>query len=302
MPKLEDATPKFLQPYIAHGVHLDWRDNNVEANGDCPYCGRGEKFFVNKENGKNHCKKCGESGNVPLFIRWLWKESYEKTLDYSELKKNRNFKYDETLREWEVCRSILNKEWLIPGYAEDGRLMQLYRRSQITRKEEWVYILKPTATLGHHLHGVNLYDKKKEIVFLCEGGWDGMAFYEVLGRCKDETYTPIGNRSKSLLANANVLATPGCNVFQDRWIPLFADKIVCLLYDNDYPKVNPKTNKVVPPAGLAGMQRVAGILGSATTPPKEIHYLSWGNEGSTKDLDDGMDMRDYFNRAEILSA
>ena len=308
MPKLEDSTPKFLQPYLAHGVELNWRTNDKNAIGDCVICSKSDKFEVEVETGKYRCWKCGNTGNIIEFIRWLWKESYERTNDgqgvgYADLQMDRGFVYLETLPKWNVCMSINTGEWLVPGYAEDGRLMQLYRRSRVKRKGEWTYILKPTATLGHHLHGVNLYDKEKDLVYLCEGAWDAMAWYETLGRCRetDDGLVVTGNPSRSLLAEANVLATPGCNVFHDRWLPLFADKVVCLLFDNDYPKTHSKTGKIIPSAGFTGMKRIAGLLASAKTPPSAIYYLNWGEKGYDPQLRDGTDLRDYFNKVEILT-
>jgi hypothetical protein len=296
MPKVENTVPECLRPYIAHGVQLQWRASDKNAMGDCPLCGRDDKFYVKLETGEYQCWKCGSTGNTYTFIRWLWEESCQTTKDYSELRNDRGLQQSSTLKEWGICQGLITKEWLVPGYAADGRLMQLYRRAKINKKGEWLWTVKPTPTLGHHLHGINLYEKEKPLIYLCEGIWDGVAWYEAIAHCRetDTGLVSTGNRSRSLLAEANVLAVPGCNVFYAAWLPLFADKIVCLLYDNDHPKTNKRTGKEVPPAGLSAMERVGNLLAESDKPPKDIYYLKWGEPGYETTLTDGTDLRDIL--------
>jgi DNA-binding transcriptional regulator YbjK len=130
----------------------------------------------------------------------------------------------------------------------------------------------------------------------CEGPWDGMALWETLGQAKDteKGLAATSNRDRSLLATANVLAVPGCTTFLESWLPLFARKHVCLMYDNDYPRTHPTSGKTVAPAAYSAMQRVASILSAAEEPPKSIKWLRWGPDGYDKDLASGFDVRDFL--------
>ena len=79
--------------------------------------------------------------------------------------------------------------------------------------------------------------------------------------------------SGNMYEGANVLAVPGCNIFQTNWKEMFVGKKVYLAYDNDHPKPHPKTKKLMTPPGIAGMKRAASILGNGTT---QTSYMKWG--------------------------
>ncbi len=51
MPKVIDK-PRGLRPFLAHGVDLQWNEGEEQAHGDCPFCDREGRFFVNKETGQ----------------------------------------------------------------------------------------------------------------------------------------------------------------------------------------------------------------------------------------------------------
>lgn len=295
MPKINKNAPEKLRPYLFHGLSLDWQDSNHEAVGDCPWCGREGKFNVNVRNGMWRCFVCGEGterggGNIYVFIRRLWEMSDAATKDYAGLAANRRLLSPDTLGQWGVCRSIIDNEWLVPGYGVDGKLYQLYRYTHYKGGMKTL----ATPTLDHQLHG--LYDQKKPLIYLCEGPWDAMAIWEVLGQCKLMGDKLVGTSSieRSLLSQISVLAAPGCTTFIESWTPLFADKEVVLLYDSDYPRVNPKTEKKSEPAGHAGMRRVSQILSGFSNGPKSIKYLKWGKDGYDPKLPNGTDLRDLL--------
>ena len=301
MPKPVESTenaPECLRPYLFHGIELGWKDGSKEAVGDCPFCGRENKFSVVIQTGQWRCLVCNEGedkgkaikgGNAHVFIRKLWEYSEKATKDYSELVKGRGYLDDLCLVQWEVVKSITTGNWLIPGYGADGHMNQLYKylRSPI-----------PTPTLGHQLHGVNLYDAAKPNVFLCEGPWDGIALWEMLGQAKEfeNGLSPTSNSANSLLATSNVLAVPGCGTFLESWLPLFAGKTVSLCFDNDHPRKNPKTGADIPPGALEGMKRAAKILSESPEPPESIRYLKWGKDDHIDlSLEHGHDVRDWLN-------
>ena len=271
------VTPEQLRPYTFHGVNLQQPDSK-ESVGDCPFCGKEIHFYIEVATGKWHCKSCGDSGNAVTFLRKLWKLSDENTTDYIDLAEDRKLLFPETVMHWGCARSILTRKWLIPGYNSKAKLCQLYQYVETAKGKQ----LLPTPTMGHQLHGVNLY-KSKPQVFLCEGPWDGMVLWEMLAHAKPDAegnLVTTSNQDASLLSDANVLAVPGCTVFSKNWLPLFFGKVVNLMYDNDHPCKHPKTGKTIQPAGYHGMVRVAGILSAAKKPPTEIKYLKWEELGN----------------------
>lgn len=292
-----EGLPDVLKPYKFHGLNIS-PVNGKEVVADCPWCGK-HKFSIDQKTGLWRCFSCAEGnekggGNALVFLCKLWDESDKATNDYEDLLESRRLLNFDTLAAWGLCQSITTDDWIVPGYSADGKLRQLYRYMKGPDR----YRLLPTPTLGHCLHGVNLFDPKKPIVYLCEGPWDALALWEVLGQTKsteDERFVQTSNVSSSLLAKANVLAVPGCTVFFEEWLPLFAGKEVRLMYDNDYPRINPKSGKQIAPAGLTGMQRTARILAASNNPPSVVKYLAWGGD-ATHDggLPDGADVRDWL--------
>lgn len=317
------GTPKTLRPYLFHGVNAEWREGDEQAIGDCPFCGRDNKFSVNIGSGLWRCFVCNEGeengkpihgGNVYTFMRRLHKASCTNTKDYSELIKSRKLLGDTALKEWQVCKGILTCDWLVPGYNADGHLNQLYR--YIKDNKTGKHTLYPTPEYTHQLHGVNLFDEAKPEIMVCEGPWDAISLWETLKITKqeDSKYVQTNNGEASLLAKFNVVATPGCNVFSPSWYGLFANKEVYLLSDSDHPKcICPKCKKSystvksemcptcgikgtvkVPPAGYSGLVRNVQSLSRAEEPPQKIYYLNWGEQGYDPTKPSGYDVRDIL--------
>ncbi len=298
MPKIE-ILPKFLKPYLFHGVQIEIpTEGENQAQGNCPFCSSEGKFFISIKSGLWQCKVCGTGsgrggGNVYTFLRELWKISNEKADgDINALAKDRKFLFPETLSQWGVCKSILTDEWLVPGYGPDRNLCQLYRYSRDYKSGK--LILKATSGLGHQLHGMDLFDSKKKNVFICEGPWDGMALWEVMKIAKDDgdDLAFTANEKVSLLKDSNVIAVPGCSVFNEQWAKIFQDKRVVFLYDNDYPKGSSG------PSGFMGMKRTAHLLMTSEFRPESINILVWEKDvskGWTNELPDGHDVRDELS-------
>lgn len=294
MPRVSAEVPEKLRPYIFHRVDLSWNDRS--ATGDCPWCGRESKFNVNLETGMWRCYVCGEGsdkggGNAYTFLRKLREMADKNTTDYSSLAVDRRLLPD-TLVHWELAMSPLTGDWLVPGYNIQGKLCQLYRYVRGSKRS----LLLPTPELGHQLHGVSLMHKDASTVYVCEGPWDAMALWEALRQCKrsGDELTITANVERSLLSEANVLAVPGASTFSDAWLPLFESKQVVLMYDNDHPRVNPKTGKLAPPAGWAGMKRATGMLSSKAA---SIRILRWSGEADHEaSLPSGFDIRDALTQ------
>lgn len=319
---LSDA-PDELKPYIFHGIDLEYRETSTSAMGDCPFCGDHKFNVVIKEQpGKKfgwRCPKCDKGGNVYIFLR----EFYQHCLDTMQseeadenLRDSRRLFNTGTISAWGLIRSSITGEWLVPGYNVEGALCQLYRYVQT---QDGLKLLA-TPTLNHYIHGVNLYDPTKSIVAVCEGPWDAMALWELLAAGKwtpdGKGLLPTGSVESSALADINVVAVPGCNVFHDSWASLLGGKIVWLMYDSDHPKNVcggcAKTYSVVdhqscphcssveikntlPPAGYGGVQRVALKLKESKTPPDEVKFIRWGENNYADRLPSGTDVRDVLS-------
>lgn len=308
------SNDRLLKPYQAHGCDIEYVEGRNEAIGDCPFCGREDKFYINVETGLWSCKVCGEGsskggGNVFTFIRKIHELSMDEKCDYTPLLTNRKLLSPESLKRWGVCKSVTTGDWLVPGYGADGKLNQLYR--YINK------VLYPTPELSHHLHGVNLYDPAKPTVYFCEGVWDGIALWEILSKTKmvEDKYVPTSNEDVSLLNKINVLASPGANVFQESWLELFAGKNLTMFPDSDHEKVvcrdckksySTTTHKccptckkvtikpVIAPAGYAGLRRNVETISKGEDHPSSVSYLNWGVKGFDENLPSGYDVRDFL--------
>ena len=293
MPKL-DSTPEKLRPYLFHGVDLSWREGDKQALAECPHCGKEGKFSVEIATGRYRCFVCGfgterGAGNIYTFIRWLWEGAHTgaggPSSDFAQLSRDRRLNYIPlTARSWGIV--YLSGHAYIPGYGPKGEMNQLYRYTEIDGKHR----LLPTPTLGHQLHApIGTLPKLKETVYITEGPWDGMALHEALSVAKQagNGYIATSNVGASLLDTSSIIAVPGCQTFLDHWIPLLANRHVCLLYDSDHP--NERNRE---PVGYTAMRRVAKLLHSSKNPPASIRYLNWGPAGYDPALISGWDVRD----------
>ena len=287
--------PETLRPYLFHGVNLRWQNGINQTEGVCPFCDReGNKFSVLISTSQYNCHACGEQGNSLAFIRRLWKLSDKATTSYRELAENRGL-LPETLMHWGVARSIVDGSWLIPAFNANGSQTQLYK--WVKKDDRWLAIQSPT--FGPKLFGRNLFNKRADTIYFCEGPWDAMALWEILRQTRwnqrTKTYEPTANPDRSLLATSNVLGVPGTNVFDSSWATLTKRKTVILCYDSDHPKQHAATGAVVKPAGYEGVRLAAATLLAATMPPESIRYLKWGEEGYDKTLPSGYDVRDLLS-------
>ena len=288
MPKVSGGGSEYApsRVYTWHGLELAPGPGS-QAIGDCPWCGREGKWYVNVETGQSHCQVCENPSNNPVtFLQQLWERSHAATLDYQALADERKLLYPDTLDHWGVCQSIFTRAWLVPGWGASGTVNQLYMRVQDRSSGKWHWQPSPGLDPNHErhgLHGRHLWDKNNDKVFICEGVWDGMALWEALRVAGIE---------------ANVLAVPACGVWYESWNELCAGRSVALLYDSDHPRKNPKTGVVTSPAGHHHMARVAGLLANAGTPPREIQYLWWGKDGYEPAQKSGFDIGDMLTAGE----
>lgn len=304
VPKSKDA-PDTLRPYLFHGVDLDWKPNGKEAVGECPWCGR-DKFSVKIATGLWQCFVCAEGsakggGNATIFVRSLHKLGLETTkdVDYELLRVDRKLLDINTLKAWEVVKSPITGDWLIPGYSVESKVCNLYRYTPIKGKDGKVKNrLLLTPTLGHQLHGMNLWKPDVDIVDICEGPWDGMALWEAMyfgGFNEDGDVSIFSSGNSRLSDSRNVIAVPGTKTFFQSWVDLVGGKTVNLWYDSDKPKTL-ENGREVEPAGIEGVKRVSSLLFNSSNPPNTLNYIKWGEEGYDPDLPDGYDIRDALSQ------
>ena len=302
MSSVKTQTPASLKPFIGHGLELKSTTGD-QYEGECPNPQCGKLFRVNAITGQWDCKGCRAKGNSYTFLRWMWEMGRERVSDSGEntrlrretlaaFTKSRSLRNPKTLQEWGLSISVVTGDWILPGYDVRGEVMNLYVYKKILGEKKRK--LLSTAGCEHQLFGMNLFDRRKGRIYLCESVWDAMTLYEFLPRIK-ETDSGIAwtmNRNLSIANSVNVLAVPGANVFREQWCELFAGKQVCLLYHSDHPKILPD-GTTQPPGGYLGMRRAVKLLTGATEPPANMYYLYWGDEGYDKGLKSGYDVRDW---------
>ena len=293
MPTVKELV-KPLKGYRFLGVEFNHEEGQDQAIGDCPFCGREGKWYCSAITSQWDCKSCGEKGNLAGFLRLLWKKSDEKNVLSElvhELRTNRGLLYPETMDQWEVVRSSIANEWLIPGHGPDGKLNTLYKWGPVWDKQvgKRVVKLQPTAGTNHQLFGNACYNPKKPTLYITEGPWDGMIWYETLRYTKlvDGLYAQTASESSSLYHEASVLSVPSCAFFSEHWATVAAGKDVILLYDSDHNR-----------AGYLGMKKVSEVLASASEQPNSIRYLCWGKDGFDPNRKPGWDLRDHLSQGK----
>lgn len=300
--QLIEAEPT-LRPYRHHGVTLEERGGG-QATAGCPFCGRDGKLSVEVESGLYRCLVCASSGNPLTFLRTLWERSDATTNGQAkELADDRGYLDRSTLTAWGVARSISDGSWLVPGYSVEAgkpRLDQLYRRTRMKKKEAWTWSLLPTPGVwpdgkAHALHMPSMdFDPGRPCIMVFEGPWDAMAFWEVARQTKrndDGSFDFTGNPACSVIADSNVVAVPGCNVWRPEWTELCRGKAVTLFYDNDHPREHPEGSGNFTMAGHDGAKRVAGLIGAVAA---SVTWLQWGGGGFDGTLPSGFDVRDWL--------
>lgn len=257
--------------FAFHGLALG---PGEQGEGDCPLCGKDRKLRVATSTGLWWCMSCGEKGNPLEFLRSLWTSAAAPDPDsLGMLTADRKLLDPETLTAWGMRLSPITGEWLLPGWSGDGKLNQLYRYAEIEGRMQ----LRASPGFPQQLMGPHPFDLKGfDVINVTEGPWDGMALWETL---------------RAAGSKEGVIAVPSCTVFREKWATLFRGKEARLLFDNDHPRLHPKTGREVGLQGWRGMLRAAALIKGST---KRVKVLRWGAEHHDPDKPSGWDVRDHL--------
>lgn len=237
-----------LKGFVRHGIQFNG-ETNTQAYGDCPFSGKADKFYVNKENLCWDSKITGQKGNFLTFLELISEEN-KKAMSGRDLRKlaaNRGLPA-EAFKPWGL--GINGNMYTLPIFNEKGTLQDL-RTYRLGRR----IMSTPGCSTG--LLGMErLIDTQEKTIYLCEGEWDCIAFSWWL---------------KKIEKPGLVVGVPGASTFKTDWAPLFKDKNVVVLYDNDA-------------AGEQGETTVASRLSGCV---RSIQFLHW-----TTKFPKGFDIRD----------
>jgi hypothetical protein len=243
-----------LKPFIQHGFKPVTMAGKDEAVGDCIFCNKPQRLYVNIINKTWKCQVCGKEGGyqkwlqqVQMFVTGNFKGTpmldlcMDRGLGLNTFRKNK-LGYNPHTRE------IVIPVWMMEG---DGVYDLRFRR----KKKMW-------STSGN---SVGLYNwqtltSSVKTIWICEGEWDGLAMDEVFGKMRfgfDMAW----------------VAVPGAGTFKAEWAIHFKDKIVNVAYDCDK-------------AGKDGTIKVYNQLKSIA---RELNFVHW-----PADTIDGFDFRDLY--------
>ena len=229
-----------LRLYHSHGIQFTDKGGS-QVTGDCPFCGKEEKFYVSKAKGMYHCKVCGEKGNGYTFLSKLIDQCKDETTDsqYRKFGKERGLSPAIMKRE-NLAYDSQTKRWLLPVWNGSESVANILTYDNSLQKGK----TRSTATCARHLYRANLIAEEGPI-YVGEGEWDALAVLTLMDK--------VG------ATNINVVAVPGAETFKKEWVEYFKDREVTLLYDNDG-------------SGQDGKQKVIDTLRDVA---KHIRSLHW---------------------------
>lgn len=208
---MSEKDSKIIRGFVMHGVELDGHSGN-QRYGECPFCGKENKFYVNEENGLWDCKVCGLKGNQTQFLERICSRNIKQITD----KQVKLLAEDRELPEAAfkgVELGFDGSQYTMPVRDVEGHLIDL-RVYKIGSRLMGTGGCKVGLWNSQSLKGVDA----NVPVYICEGEWDGIALMWL---------------AKSLKKRVLVVASPGANTFKKDWISAFNDRKVYCLYDHD---------------------------------------------------------------------
>lgn len=252
--------PRHVRAFKEHGVDLK-AVSGGQWQGQCPFCGKAEKFRSSPESGLWDCKVCGETGNLITFLAKTAEESerHLKGKRGLRLGKDRRLKLG-TLRAWGVGWNPRTGSYTIPQRGNPrGSATNLVRYS-LEAKGGRRSVGTTCGTLS--LFAPKRRNQTADTIYLMEGEWDGMAAWQEL---------------KEVGTDADVLALPGALNLPKSAEELFMGKRVICVFDADS-------------AGVRGAHKAARQLSGVAS---ELLFARWPAE-----TPDGYDFRDLARDVE----
>lgn len=244
-----------LNGFRAHGITFN-RDAGNQAVGGCPFCGKDDHFYANKQTKLWDCKRCGEKGNFEDFLEKIAKAHSSKLTEdrLRELADDRGIPV-------EAFRGLgigwTGNEYTIPVRSTTGRTIDVrfFRTGHKLRSS-------PTASLGlYFAEELVLPENSGRRIFVAEGEWDAITLRWILRNLT--------------MSEGTVVGVPGAATFKDQWLRFFEQRNVFLTYDNDR-------------AGYAGMEAAAKKLENIA---KSVQTIKWPENTPT-----GFDVRDLWKK------
>lgn len=234
--KIEDK----LKGFIRHGFVIRGESGN-QAFGDCLFCEKENKFYVNTSKLLWDCKICSQSGNFNSFLsKVAEKNALGITTQQIEiLAKDRQLP-NIAFQGYNIGREGI--KYTLPIKNSKGEVQDL--RIYVPGKK---IMSTPGCSTGIFNLSNLLKADKKYPVYICEGEWDCIAFNYLLKK-----------NSKTGIA----IGIPGANTFKKEWVEFFVDRECIVMYDNDA-------------AGESGEHQVVEKIHGIA---KKIRFLHWPDE------------------------
>jgi hypothetical protein len=202
--------PSKQKLFEAHGCEFTGSAGD-QLIATCPFTGKADKFYVNRETWLWDSKTAGLSGNVSQFLKFV-QDRYEQAMTPAlrrRLAEDRGLP-EAAFKPWHI--GWTGSQYSVPvldptGNLVDIRLYKLGKRIMST----------PCVQVG--LLGVQHFrDDMAVPVYLCEGEWDAMALRWLL---------------KTVNEPGIVCAVPGASIFKQEWAAWFSGRTVHTLFDAD---------------------------------------------------------------------
>lgn len=256
-------------PYTFHGLEVLEEKNSPKGKQgrcDCPFCGKEGHFFFNYHNIQHNCRRCGTSGNQFTFFQQLYLQAYESTTkqDYQQLSEERNLD-PRALTYTGFAHNPLNDSWLIPGFNDKRKLVNLYKVIKFTRgKDKGKYRILSAPGCTQQLFLSNRLRPDISTIYILEGHWDTVAFYQLLTthRTKGSRLVKTRSPEESLYSSRDVVGLPGATTFPADWLTYLKGKTCYFIYDDDE-------------GGEQGKQHLQKLLEKNGNPAKAVHLLNW---------------------------
>lgn len=249
-------------PFVCLGFETG-KQTGDERIGDCIFCGKPMKLYINENTGQWSCKGglCAMEGNVYTFISFYYEDNCLDPLKnegaakkLGELALNRGIDL-ERIAETGIRWSPDDGKWVIPVRNQKGAIINLRFYSPGSKT---IALTGMEVSLG----GLETWSETGQSwpIYLCEGEWDALCMKLMLEKAEKQ---------------GTVLYAPGSDVFKKDWPKYFKGRDVIVCYDHDA-------------AGERGTQKVFTKIKDSIP---SFKFVCW-----PKELPSKFDIRDFYKR------